>query len=163
MWVFNILNISKTGKQEPYKVQEPLVYYMYFIQIGVYTQPWIGKLTRRRVRRSSVMVWPVVEVQLSREQCGENVVRVVRITTRHTFQINRGARYCTPDRKMSTPLDKWRRWRRTTVVATDVRLRGNDVRVRCGLGHEGMLCWRPWTNRRLTGESTKTKTSTSRI
>lgn len=53
-------------------------------------------LTRGRVRRAAVVVRPVVEVQLSGEQCGENVVRVVRITTRHTFQINRGARYRTP-------------------------------------------------------------------
>jgi len=72
------------------------------------------KLTRRRVCRTTVMVWPVVEVQLSREQCGENVVRVVRITTRHTFQINRGARYWTPGRKTSTLLRKGagtRQWR----------------------------------------------------
>lgn len=57
-------------------------------------------LTRGRVRRAAVVVRPVVEVQLPGEQCGENVVRVVRITTRHTFQINRGARYRTPGREI---------------------------------------------------------------
>lgn len=58
------------------------------------------------------MVRPVVEVELPGEQRGENVVRVVRITTRHTFQINRGARYRTPGRK-SEQLHrcKWRRRR----------------------------------------------------
>lgn len=58
------------------------------------------ELTRGRVRRAAVVVRPVVEVQLPGEQCGENVVRVVRITTRHTFQINRGARYRTPGREI---------------------------------------------------------------
>jgi len=52
-------------------------------------------------RGGTVMVRPVVEVQLSGEQRGENVVRVVRITTRRTFQINRGARCRTPGRKTS--------------------------------------------------------------
>lgn len=80
---------------------EYIIYYIYVLGIHVKF-----KLTRRRVCRTTVMVWPVVEVQLSREQCGENIVRVVRITTRHTFQINRGARYWTPGRKTSTLLRK---------------------------------------------------------
>lgn len=54
------------------------------------------------MRGAGVMVRPVVEVQLPGEQRRENIVRVVRITTRHTFQINRGARYCTPGRKVSS-------------------------------------------------------------
>lgn len=80
---------------------------------------------------------PVVEVQLSREQRGENVVRVVRITTRHTFQINRGARYCTPGRKITingvpaarqvARADQWRRRRQWRECG----LRGRRTAGKC--------------------------------